>query len=79
MRYDISAKTDRIRIRYPEGISWLAGGSLRLSGTLNGGLLSGKVAVQRVNLSEGLESAGLLVSSTAGAVPELEFLAQLAV
>jgi translocation and assembly module TamB len=66
LRYDISAKTDRIRIRYPEGLSWLAGGSLRLSGTLNGGLLSGKVVVQRVNLSEGLESAGLLVSSTGG-------------
>jgi len=66
LRYDISAKTDRIRIRYPEGISWLAGGSLRLSGTLEGGVLSGKVAVQRVNLSEGLESAGLLASSTGG-------------
>ena len=64
LRYDISAKTDRIRIRYPEGLSWLAGGSLRLSGTLNGGLLSGKVVVQRVNLSEGLESAGILVSGT---------------
>jgi len=66
LRYDISAKTDRIRIRYPEGLSWLAGGSLRLSGTLDGGLLSGKVVVQRVNLSEGLESAGILVSSTGG-------------
>ncbi|MGC0777930.1 MAG: translocation/assembly module TamB domain-containing protein [Candidatus Acidiferrum sp.] len=66
LRYDISAKTDRIRIRYPEGLSWLGGGSLRLSGTLDGGLLSGKVIVQRVNLSEGLESAGILVSSTSG-------------
>jgi translocation and assembly module TamB len=36
---------------------------LRLSGTLDGGLLSGKVVVQRVNLNEGLESAGSLVSS----------------
>ena len=66
LRYDITAKTERIRIRYPEGISWLAGGSLRLSGTLDGGVLSGKVAMQRVNLSEGLESAGVLVSSTGG-------------
>ncbi|MGB7846222.1 MAG: translocation/assembly module TamB domain-containing protein [Candidatus Acidiferrum sp.] len=64
LRYDISAKTDRLRIRYPEGISWLAGGSLRLSGTMDGGLLTGKVLVQRVTLSEGLESAGILVSSS---------------
>jgi len=63
LRYDVTMKTDRLRIRYPEGISWLAGGSLRLSGTLDGGLLSGKVIVQRVNLNEGLETAGVLVSS----------------
>ena len=64
MRYEISAKTDRLRIRYPEGISWLGGGSLRVTGTMDGGLLTGKVLIQRVTLSEGLESAGLLVSSS---------------
>jgi translocation and assembly module TamB len=63
LRYDISAKTDRLRIRYPEGISWLAGGSLRLAGTMDGGLLSGKVQIQRVTLNQGLESAGALSSS----------------
>ena len=63
LRYDVSARTDRLRIRYPEGLSWLLGGQLRLSGTLDGGLLSGKVVVQRVNLNEGLESAGSLISS----------------
>lgn len=64
LRYDISAKTDRLRIRYPEGISWLAGGSLRLTGTPDGGLLTGKVLIQRVTLNQGLESAGVLVSSS---------------
>ncbi|MGB9431553.1 MAG: translocation/assembly module TamB domain-containing protein [Candidatus Acidiferrum sp.] len=64
MRYDISAKTDRLRVRYPEGMSWLVGGSLRLTGTLDGGLLTGKVLVQRVTLNAGLESAGILVSSS---------------
>ena len=64
LRYDISAKTDRIRIRYPEGMSWLMAGSLRLSGTLDGGLLSGKVVVQRVNLTEGIEAVGSLTSSS---------------
>jgi translocation and assembly module TamB len=64
LRYDVTAKTDRMRIRYPEGLSWSLGGSLRLSGTMDGGLLSGKVIVQRVNLNEGLESIGVLTSSS---------------
>jgi translocation and assembly module TamB len=64
LRYDISAKTDRLRIRYPEGVSWLLGGSLRLTGTMQGGLLSGKVSIQRVTLTEGLQSASILSSST---------------
>jgi translocation and assembly module TamB len=63
LRYDISAKTDRLRIRYPEGMSWLVGGSLRLAGTMDGGYLTGKVLIQRVTLNGGLESAGILVSS----------------
>src|SRR6267154_3805415 len=33
LRYDVSVRTDRVRIRYPEGMSWLVGGSLRLTGT----------------------------------------------
>ena len=63
-RYDVTAKTDRIRIRYPEGMSWQMGGALRLSGTLDGGLLSGKVVVQRVNLNEGIEAVGGLTTSS---------------
>lgn len=66
MRYDISARTDRVRIRYPEGMSWLAAGSLHLAGTLDGGLLSGRITVERVNLAEGLDSAGALISSNQG-------------
>ncbi len=66
LRYDISAKTDRIRVRYPEGISWLLGGGLRLAGTLDGGLLTGKVIIQRVNMNAGLESAGTLVAPDTG-------------
>jgi translocation and assembly module TamB len=77
MRYDISAKTDRIRVRYPEGISWLVGGGLRLAGTLDGGLLTGKVIIQRVNLNAGLESAGILVSSDTGGGATSSFLRNL--
>jgi translocation and assembly module TamB len=65
-RYDLSTNSDRVRIRYPEGMSWLVGGSLRLTGTLDSGIVSGRVTVQRVTLTQGLESAGVLVSSKEG-------------
>lgn len=68
LRYDITAKTDRLRVRYPEGMSWQAGGALRLTGTPDGGLLTGKVLIQRVNLNEGLEAAGSLFSSSGPSV-----------
>jgi translocation and assembly module TamB len=63
LRYDITVRTDRARIRYPEGMSWLAGGSLRLTGTPSSGVLSGKVVIERVTLTQGLEVASVLVSS----------------
>jgi len=63
LRYDITVRTDRARIRYPEGMSWLAGGSLRLTGTPSSGVLSGRVVIERVTLTEGLEVASVLVSS----------------
>jgi translocation and assembly module TamB len=77
LRYDINAKTDRVRIRYPEGMSWLAAGNLRLTGTLDGGLLTGKVQVQRLTLNEGLESAGSLVSSSSSGGTSSSFLRNL--
>jgi translocation and assembly module TamB len=66
LRYDITARSDGTRIRYPEGMSWLASGALHLSGTLDAAVLSGKVLVQRVSLSQGLEVAGVLVATKEG-------------
>src|SRR5467141_3892768 len=66
LRYDVSVRTDRVRIRYLEGMSWLVGGSLRLTGTPAAGLLSGKVTIERVTLTQGLEVAGMLVSAKEG-------------
>jgi translocation and assembly module TamB len=77
LRYDVTAKTERIRIRYPEGMSWLVGGSLRLSGTPDGGLLSGKVQVQRVTLNAGIEAVGSLTSSSASSNTTSNFLRNL--
>jgi translocation and assembly module TamB len=66
LRYDVSVRTDRVRIRYPEGMSWLVGGSLRLIGTPAAGLLSGKVTIERVTLTQGIEVAGMLVAAKEG-------------
>jgi translocation and assembly module TamB len=66
LRYDITARTDRTRIRYPEGMSWLAGGVLRLTGTPSAAVLSGRVSIDRVTLIQGLEVAGMLVSAKEG-------------
>src|SRR5260370_38968245 len=66
LRYDITMRSDSTRIRYPAGISWLTEGSLRLTGTTEAGLLSGRVTVQRVTLTQGLEVAGMMVSTKDG-------------
>jgi len=66
LRYDVSVRTDRVRIRYPEGMSWLVGVSLRLTGTPAAGLLSGRVIIERVTLTQGLEVASMLVSAKEG-------------
>jgi len=77
IHYDIGAKTDRTRIRYPEGMSWQVAGNLRLSGTPESALLSGKVVVDRVNLSGGLETAGALIASREYGGPPSSFLQNL--
>lgn len=66
IRFDLNTTSERVRIRYPEGMSWLVGGTLRLTGTPGGGVLSGRVAVERVTLTQGLESAGVLISGREG-------------
>jgi translocation and assembly module TamB len=63
LRYDITLRTDEARIRYPEGMSWQMGGSLRLAGTLTSGVLSGRVVVGRLTMAEGLEVATVLAGS----------------
>ena len=66
LRYDINVRSDRVRIRYPEGMSWLAGGTLRLTGTPTSAVLSGRVMIERVTLTQGLQVAGMLVSAKEG-------------
>jgi translocation and assembly module TamB len=66
LRYDFNVRSERVRIRYPEGMSWLAGGTLRLTGTPTSAVLSGRVMIERVTLAQGLQVAGMLVSAKEG-------------
>ncbi len=63
VRYDLTARSTRVRIRYPVGMSWLAGGTLRLSGDTEAATLSGRVTVERLLMAEGFDLGSLVASS----------------
>ena len=60
VHYDVAARGESIRVRYPEGMSWLLRGNLRLQGGVNYGALTGRVVVERLLLTEGLDLSGLM-------------------
>ncbi len=64
MRYDVTAATSTVRIRYPVGMSWLAGGTLQLSGTSDAALVSGHVQVERLLFAEGVDVASFFASAS---------------
>ncbi|MGA9882202.1 MAG: translocation/assembly module TamB domain-containing protein [Candidatus Acidiferrales bacterium] len=81
LRYEVTATTSTIRIRYPEGMSWLAGGTLRLSGTTSAALLSGRVQVDRLLFAQGVDITSFFASATeisTGAPTSSSFLQNLA-
>ena len=61
--YDLTARTEQVRVRYPVGMSWLGGGNLRLLGTPQAASLSGHVTVDRLLMSEGFDITSLIASS----------------
>jgi translocation and assembly module TamB len=64
LRYEINVATTTVRIRYPVGMSWLAGGSLQLSGTSEAAILSGRVEVKRILLAEGVDVASFFATTS---------------
>jgi translocation and assembly module TamB len=64
LRYDVSATTPVVRVRYPAGMSWLVGGNIQLSGTTTAALLSGHVQVQRLLFAQGVDLASFFAAST---------------
>ena len=64
LRYEVTATTSTIRIRYPQGMSWLAGGTLRFSGTTSAALLSGRVTVDRLLFAPGVDITSFFASAS---------------
>lgn len=64
MRYQVSAATSTVRIRYPAGMSWLAGGTIELSGTSDAALITGRVQVERLLFAEGVDVASFFASAS---------------
>ncbi len=66
LRYEVTATTSTVRIRYPEGMSWLAGGTLRFSGTTTAALLSGRVQVDRLLFAPGVDITSFFSAAASG-------------
>jgi translocation and assembly module TamB len=64
VRYEVTATTSVLRIRYPVGMSWLVGGTLELSGTSDAGLLTGHVQVERLLFAQGVDVASFFASAS---------------
>ena len=65
LRYAIGIQARQVRVRYPEGMSWVLDASARLDGDLSGALLSGRITVQRLFLVNGLDLAAFMMAARA--------------
>jgi translocation and assembly module TamB len=63
LTYVLNARSDQVRIRYPIGMSWLVGGTLRLSGNDQAATLSGRIVVDRLLMAEGFDLGSFMVSA----------------
>lgn len=80
LSYTINVRSDQVRVRYPAGMSWLVGETLRLSGNEQAATLSGRIVVDRLLMAEGLDLASFMASAkdpTGGLGPGSPFLQNL--
>jgi translocation and assembly module TamB len=64
LRYEVNVSTKLVRIRYPTGMSWLAGGTLQLSGSTSASLLSGHIQVQRLLFAQGVDIGSFFAAAS---------------
>ncbi len=69
LRYDLGINANHVRIRYPQGMSWVLGGALRMAGSTQGALLSGRLVIDRLLLTDGVDFGGLLGGAEATRSP----------
>ncbi|MFZ3215225.1 MAG: translocation/assembly module TamB domain-containing protein [Candidatus Acidiferrales bacterium] len=80
LRYEVNARTTQVRIRYPAGMSWLMGGTLRLAGTSDRAVLSGNLELKRLLFAPGADITSFFSASSdssAGAPPSSPFMRNL--
>jgi translocation and assembly module TamB len=63
MVYRLQAKANRVRVRYPEGVSTTVDAELSLTGTSSRSLLSGTVTIVRSGFTPRTDLAGLLAQA----------------
>ncbi len=63
LNYVLNVRSDQVRIRYPLGMSWLVGGTLRLTGNSQTATLSGRIVVDRLLMEEGFDLGSFMVSA----------------
>ena len=68
LEFNVTAKGDDLRLRYPPGMSSTASADLRLYGTANGAVLSGELQVTRFNLSQGFDFGSYVASNRQSSV-----------
>ncbi|MFN0103078.1 MAG: translocation/assembly module TamB domain-containing protein [Bryobacteraceae bacterium] len=64
--YRLQAEANRVRIRYPEGVSTVADANISLSGTTDRSLLAGTVTVLRSGFTPRTDLGSLLAESSGG-------------
>ncbi|HEU5409928.1 MAG TPA: translocation/assembly module TamB domain-containing protein [Candidatus Acidoferrales bacterium] len=64
VRYEIDGVAKRVRVRYPEGVSWLLDGNVRFSGTTTSAVLSGNASVQRVTFAPNVDFSSMMLASS---------------
>lgn len=68
LSYVVNAAATHVRVRYPEGMSWLGSGTLQFAGTPRAASLSGKIVVERVLMGEGVDLGTLIAAASSGNV-----------
>lgn len=58
--FDLSAKADSVRLRYPPGVSSTATADLRWNGSTQGSLLSGDVTITKIGVTPGFDFGSYL-------------------